>query len=370
MRRIAVALRWASVAGLLILVGFACGNDTSGTVGEDDAGSDAGGSGGGDTTNGAGGSGGADSGGAGGSGGSATTTTGNATSTTSSTGAGGTGMVVDNPDLAQPCNSDADCGSDLICVTADSNGLSQGGPANGMCTMPCDEETTCEELGPNAVCLTFTESNAYCMPLCGMGDGVQDCAGRSDMVCDVIPAFTGMTCSTTTDCLEGEVCLGDECAFPVPICLSKCHADSDCPDGRFCDPNLGECVDTQPEGLGPAEVCDVDASTDECLGFCADEGADSPRCIQTCSLDIYPACGSDDLDDASAACLFPLYQVGTDLGDAGRCVPLCDCTSDCPEGLLCVSFTTPSFGLDEDELFGRAGLCDFEQPEDIILSCE
>ena len=281
------------------------------------------------------------------------TTSASTTSTSGSTTGG-------NPSLALPCTEDADCGAGLICVTAESSSLSVGGPAGGLCTQTCTD--SCPDA--NSICLTFSDDHAYCVPSCGLGDGVLDCQARPDMVCDVLPASTGTTCAADTDCADG-VCFNSECVIPISLCLPRCGADSDCPSGRFCDPSLGECVDDEPEGLGIGEPCDPDAATDECRGYCS---TSSSRCIETCTRGAYPTCGSEDPSFATAECLAPYYEGGDDLGDVGVCIGLCDCTSDCASGLACVSFESPT--INGAPFRGRAGLCITELEDDIILSCD
>ena len=374
MRPFVGVLRSLGAVGLLIGLTFSCGNDTS-TDPDDDDGS-------GGTTSNAGGSGG--SGGSGGTGGTDGQGGNGTTSTTSSTvsGAGGnstattapgttsstTGAAGAGPEpmtgLAEPCDSDDDCQSELICLTADSNSLSQGGPSNGFCTAQCDGDALC---GGNAACITFEDDGpGYCMPMCIPNDGTHDCAERPDAVCDILPV--NVPCTTNAECPAGTACLdATECVLPV--CLPKCRADSDCPEGRFCDPGFGECVDEQPEGKALNEVCDDTAAEDECLGFCSGGDDVEARCLETCVLGVYPACGSESTESGTADCLYP--YVGEDVGDLGFCIGLCDCNSDCPdEGLVCVSFESLDF--DPPEIRGRAGFCappgeDVE--EDQILDC-
>jgi len=113
------------------------------------------------------------------------------------------------------------------------------------------------------------------------------------------------------------------------------------------------------------EACDPALEPDECAGFCETTSA---RCVETCTLGGYPACGSDDPTFASAECLAPVFQGGTDLGDLGYCFGLCDCTSECPAGLACVSVASPTIGL--SPVRGRQGLCLVEATGDVVLSCE
>jgi large repetitive protein len=384
MRQIGVALRCLGVATVLIGFSFACGNDTASTPSDEDDGSGGtgadGGSGGDGGTAGNGGTGG--TGGNGGTGGSASggssaassggasatnTTTSTTTATTSSTtGSTGGPIVLEyDPNLGMDCASDADCG-DLICVTADSNALAVGGPANGMCTVPCTDN--CDDVGPDAVCLTYgQDGDSYCLPLCTVNDNRQDCGERPDMMCELLPASTGMTCTTDTDCGQA-FCIEGECLFPLPVCLPKCRYDGDCPDDRFCDPWSGECVDEEPMGLGLNETCDATATARECRGYCDSQAG---RCLERCAFGVYPACGSDSLDDGTAECLLPVYAGDLEtfaVGDVGYCFALCDCNSDCPEGLSCIAFATP--GIDLDPVRGREGFCGLELEGDVILTCE
>lgn len=352
MRHIGVTLRLLGVTGLLLGFGFACGNDSSTDPSDEDDGT------GGGTSNG---------GTGGGSGGSNTASGGS--STTTSTSGGGTGGTSTTPivGLGAACQQDSDCSDDLICLTDESDALLEGGPANGLCTTPCEAEC-----GSNGVCLSFSDTDAYCMPLCGLGDNVRDCEGRPDMVCDLLPAPVGTACTSSANCSSGQACLSGQCVIGIPVCLPKCATDSDCPSDRFCEPSLGECVDDEPQGLGIDESCDPMASSDECLGFCSvsNDAGDEGRCLQTCSLGVYPACGSESADEGSAACLAALYPTDVaDIGDLGKCYGLCDCTSDCPSGLACISFDTEAVNLPESERRGRAGFCDEELEGDDVLDC-
>lgn len=277
------------------------------------------------------------------------------TTTSGSAGSGGINPIPEDAVVGATCESDDDCDLGLICVTADSNSLISGGPAGGLCTQTC-----LNYCGSDAVCLTFDNDN-YCMPLCTPGDGQVDCLGRPDMACDVLAAATGVSCSVDSNCGSGEACLDGTCVFGVPVCLPRCAIDAECPEGRFCDPRTGECVDTEPSGKGVGESCDPDLA-DDCRGYCV-----SSRCIEFCSAGNYPACGSSSLVEGTADCLLPVYEGATDLGDVGICFELCDCSSECPSNLSCISFQTP--GIDLLDRHGRQGFCDAEVSGDVVLSC-
>ncbi len=380
MRAIDGVLRSLGVVGLLVGLTFACGNDTKSDPDEGDGGSGgsvaaAGGNGGnGGTGNNAGGSGGTagpstSSNTVSGAGGMSTASTAVTSNTSASTtgAAGATNGPEPMPGLAEPCASDDDCESALICVQADSNSLIAGGPANGLCTVPCNVDSPC---GADAACITFgdPEADGYCMPMCIPGDGAHDCAGRLDVVCDILPV--GVECTSNTQCTGGTACLVDAGECVLPVCLPKCNADSDCPEGRFCEPSVGECVEEAPAGSGIDQLCDAEAEEDECLGFCAGTGEDA-RCMQTCVLGAYPTCGSDSEDNATAECLLP--YVGDDDGDLGFCLGLCDCSSDCTDdGMVCRTFESVE-GFSSAEVRGRPGFCTLasdEIAEEAILDCE
>lgn len=382
MRAIDGVLRSLGAVGLLVGLTFACGNDTQSDPDEDDDGSGgsvaaAGGNGGTGNTD-AGGSGGSagpstssgttngTTNGAGGMSTAATAVTSNTTAST--TGAAGAGEVPEPmPGLAEPCAADDDCESDLICLSADSNSLIAGGPANGLCTAPCNADSPC---GADAACITFGASDAdgYCMPMCIPGNGVHDCAGRFDLVCDILPV--GVACTSNAECGGGTACLVDAGECVLPVCLPKCGFDSDCPEGRFCDASVGECVAEAPAGSGLDQLCDPEAEEDECLGFCAGTGEEA-RCMETCVLGAYPTCGSESEDNATAECLLP--YVGDDDGDLGFCLGLCDCSSDCTDdGMVCRSFESVE-GFSSSEVRGRPGFCTLaseELAEEAILDCE
>lgn len=377
MRAIDGVVRSLGAVGLLVGLTFACGNDTKSDPDEGDDGSGgnaaaAGGNGGTSNTD-AGGSGGTapntSTNTSNGAGGMSTATTAATTNTTANTtgAAGGGNNPEPMPGLAEPCEGDDDCENDLICVSAESNSLIAGGPAKGLCTAPCNADSPC---GADAACITFGDPDAdgYCMPMCIPGDGTHDCAGRFDMVCDILPV--GVQCTSNTQCGGGSACLVDAGECVLPVCLPKCNADSDCPEGRFCELSVGECVDAEPEGSGIDQLCDAEAEEDECLGFCAGSGEDA-RCMQTCVLGAYPTCGSDREDNATAECLLP--YVGDDDGDLGFCLALCDCSSDCADdGMVCRSFESVE-GFNSDEVRGRAGFCtpaSEELPDESILDCE
>ncbi len=271
------------------------------------------------------------------------------------TGAGAGGDSTDgmtDPEAGGPranfgrsCSRQEDCGEDLTCLTDDSLSLTKGGPPRGLCTASCTGDPgSCEDYADDARCVNFGRFS-YCMEACEYGSVVDDafdkdkCHGRTEFACKPLLEDTAVSCETTEDCSEGEVCKGT-CQRDTPTCMPQCNGDFDCGSGRFCDPRTGECVRDLPRGRRLAERCNVAADPDPCRGSCGlIERAEGGRCDETCTLGSYPTCGVA-MDPASVGCAIPVAQQAT-YGDMGFCAPLCDCTDDCPVGLECVVATLP-----------------------------
>jgi len=73
------------------------------------------------------------------------------------------------PEIGDECSSDAECGTGRIC---DLNSR------DGYCTLGGCEPNSCPE---NSVCVTFRNTESYCMAICGSGE---DC--RDGYVCDAV----------------------------------------------------------------------------------------------------------------------------------------------------------------------------------------
>lgn len=331
------------VAGLMIAVGIAsasCGKDeTGGSQGDAGRGSIVGGSGGsaGGRTDGGGGS----------------------TAATK---------------LGAGCVNDGQCADTkapgLKCITSKDAELGDGAPPKGLCTIDCASDEECTGLGPAALCFPFngTTGTGYCVEGCSfgqleIGDPVK-CHDRPEFACN--PALLGPTetsCTASSGCGAGEVCVEGRCNVVFPACLPACRGDIDCDAGMYCDQSFlsGVCVTKKPTGKALGEPCTVPASTDpaepdECLGFCQRdaETGNQGHCSSTCSL------GSECSYNASTKkfdglCLYAsALAEEAAVGDFGFCTPTCNCTDECNDpGLACQ--VLPELTL--TDAFKGPGLC-------------
>ena len=72
-------------------------------------------------------------------------------------GTGGVGGATGPSPIGKKCLQDSDCKSGLTCLTAGSDAFNPGGPAGGLCTIPCgtgdsgDPDADCTAIDKNAV---------------------------------------------------------------------------------------------------------------------------------------------------------------------------------------------------------------------------
>lgn len=307
---------------------------------------------GGDIVEGSGGDGGV---GAGGSGGGSS----GAGAQPSSGGSGGGGG--ENAGLGAECESDADCTSGLTCLQAGSNSLALGGPASGLCSAPCGSsddplknDEDCQRIAAGARCVQWDETVSYCLEGCTLGPEADKCHGRLNTICYPTLRSTGEPCASDIDCADDEGCFQLEgenptCFEQPAACFPWCANDADCPSGRFCNARNGLCVDEEPTIKRFGESCDPDAAVNECSGDCYVD-----TCFELCSLTVYPSCNSESRTHASAACIIQLLDEASAPGDAGLCGRLCDCSAECPAGLVCVAFEDSNGAF---SFLGRTGAC-------------
>jgi len=292
---------------------------------------------------------------------------GNVVSSSETVGSGGLG----DPDAGQPtanfgraCEHPEDCGIDLLCLTAASPALTEGGPPGGLCTAACTQDPSiCSKYAENARCVSFG-SSAYCLEGCDYGStlpGAFDaakCHGRTDFACTPSWVNTGKPCSEPEDCEMGERC-DVTCFRDVPTCMPRCNSDADCDTRLFCDPRSGECVTELPGGRRLSERCNVSTEEDPCRGSCGMiERAEGGRCDETCTLGAYPSCGVVP-DPPNVGCAIPVND-HAGFGDQGFCALLCDCSADCPDQMVCV--------VAELEYLQRPGFCKSPEAGDRIRS--
>ena len=281
------------------------------------------------------------------------------TSTSGSTGAGGPRV-----NFGRACSRAEDCGIELLCLTSDSPSLTKGGPPRGLCTASCDDDPDlCKEFADDARCVQFGK-RSYCVEACEYGsslDGAFDkekCHGRTEFACKPTPVAQDTDCEDASDCAEGETCDG-VCYRDMPTCMPQCNGDSDCDSSLFCDPRSGECIRDLPRGRRLALLCDEQSEPDPCRGSCGLlERPDGARCDETCTLGAYPTCGLVS-NPANVGCAIPVVDNAA-FGDMGYCAPLCDCSADCPSGLVCV--------VSEFAYLQRPGFCKSSVEGDAVRS--
>lgn len=146
---------------------------------------------------------------------------------------GGTGNV----SRGGACRTNGDCTTGLRCVGNATSGL--------YCRTDCSVDSgTC---APSEFCKTVTEGGSACLPAPGVGE---PCAGAAEICAQGYTCVSGICsstvgsgsgsgsglgspCLTTTSCLSGLVCVGDDSWGR--FCRSDCSAPgSTCPAGRSC----------------------------------------------------------------------------------------------------------------------------------------
>jgi hypothetical protein len=306
MKRVFPWLVFAAVGGAAAGSTFACGSDDDGGGGRAGTGGAAGGllEGGGAS---------------GGSGGS-----------------GGTGGTPSNP-LGAACETNADCGADLTCVT------SIGGQniPGGLCTVTCgadsaDPDAECTALRTGAFCIGVGPAGAeepWCVEPCTEGQSTA-CHGRQNAAC------FGLV-STDTQEPVGNAC--------IPLCSN----DGQCAP-MVCDGESGFCSDVADPGTLPiGSSCDANSLVDQCAnGFCAEfDDAGNAFCTAYCRGAV--SCGwAGPTSNTSPAALCALTAAATPgVADLGFCAATCRCNSECAQSLF-ICEADPSLST-----FGLAGIC-------------
>lgn len=193
----------------------------------------------------------------------------------------GSGRCVAPRALGQPCDVDAECGSNGTCVPRSALGLPGG---NRVCTQPCCSDFDCGPVDGDQIC--------YHAP-----SGVRTCANATMLTGLPVPgrALAGEPCSASSDC-RSSMC------SPEGGCISPCVER--CPELMVCNfyhdlPALGDAP-----GRG-GMYCDVD------LPSLADN-------FEPCA---------DDLDCNSLFCHFnrcraACANVADCFGDTGYCASI------------------------------------------------
>lgn len=268
--------------------------------------------------------------------------------------------------VCRGCNDDADCPNTGRCdlTVNECRGCNDDGD--------CSNGQVCDE--PSATCVQCTEDkhcpdNQVCAP------ELHECREcNADTDCERGESCSNHACSpcSTKDSCAGASCNccpgNTQCAAPTPgaspSCV-ECTNDSQCTDGKKCDPLNGRCVDAIPEcntadRCGPAcvrcpgerpfcldgQVC-VECRNDlECgdgkfclsgeCASCTDDRHCGARC-EACGKDA-PFCLTDGTTTGSSC-----VQCRTDAECPGgtcdtathTCVNSGACAVTCAEGLVC-----------------------------------
>ena len=270
-------------------------------------------------------------------------------------GSGG-GSNTNSSKLGSTCTSDASCGAGLVCLKANSTELGSGGPANGLCTLPCESTDECDAVEAGSACFNFGTQAApslYCLEACTQGPpGVEPkCKDRPDFACTDLAAATAPAAD--------------------PFCLPLCRYDEECGAGLFCSQRTGLCSKTKPTGDPFGTPCDPSATTDPCEGFCVQTSAtgETPvrgQCAEVCAGN-FP-CNYTGTQPGG------LCVVPSSLGDLDLaiCRPNCECQSDCLGDDFCRAWsTTNADELAIKEVLGNAdGLCFPNVTGSVAIECE
>ena len=254
--------------------------------------------------------------------------------------------------LGARCASSSDCQS-ALCLTEEAPLFENGGPAGGICSASCEDDTPC----PGGSTCVETKAGLRCLPSCSFGDDSSKCQGRNELACEPLLVTTDRGCDADDECNADELCFETDaiegatgrCERVLGVCSPRCGSDRDC-NGRSCDLGSGECVNEAPTGLPAGASCDI--ANDECAGNCVAIDDEHAECEERCRIGAASGCGESDLDESQLVCGFFAYDLsGLDVkqgaGDTGVCANFCNCNDECPGDQRCLNSATENF----------AGLC-------------
>jgi len=228
-----------------------------------------------------------------------------------------TDAMMSETDIGQICSGDTDC--EVFCLT-DGEGF-----RDGYCSGFCDDETPCPS---GSACVQVSRDQSQCFAECNPSADTRECrAGYGCAASVMLPAPVCIPgCTDDTDCADGRICnpeFGGSCYNPASEWGDACEGSSDCPDGAFC---FAEAWRGWPGGMCVAFGCDpADAGGGGCpAGTACIPGGRSGygRCISTCET-------ADDCRDG--------YDCGApaDYPERLVCEPACDDSSQCTSGGIC-----------------------------------
>ncbi len=250
------------------------------------------------------------------------------------------------PHVGRKCGTDAECGEGLACLTSASDNFFGGGPANGYCTSPCQENAECDAIDSQSECFA-----GLCLLTCLSQNPTSlaenKCLGRRDLACQSL-AYRNLA-EFTGSRQEG-------------LCFPQCGSDEDC-SGRRCDLARGVCTDQAAEGQPIGSPCaqDTDCAGNRCFVLNNGESA----CTAPCVLGHPAGCGfGATASPREAGCATPAIGgvTGSEgAGDVGLCLELCDVDADCRQA---VTRGWECLPRPEAEPLGRVGICSTPPPPD------
>jgi hypothetical protein len=279
--------------------------------------------------------------------------------------------------LGRSCQQDDDCGGSLRCLksTEDYEG-GVGAPAGGLCTSPCTTDSDCSAFADAAVCGTLSEApldRAFasepvprlCLLGCSLGSpgGSAKCDGRVDLACRPFAPVDAEQCAEDKTCPNGGICYRDRCRELA--CGPRCNANSDCSDGRFCNPQTGLCDHRPTRHVPVGASCNGDipggikCGDGTCLVLFDSEGVrEKGLCTQSCTLG--QLCG-----EGEGACVLPRFK-NYAAGDIAYCVERCNCDGECSNREdSCLSWESAVLS----EHYGSEGYCGTYRDGDTPLKC-
>jgi hypothetical protein len=240
-------------------------------------------------------------------------------------GSGAGGLVLGQPDAAQPSPDGplSDAGG----------GAGDAGGTGGIAAVG-DKCTTGGTCPPGGVCAADVAGGGYCTADCtksGICPAGATCAPASDTL-----KICLKTCAQPSHCRAEHVCLSG-------VCVPRCTQDSDCDSGS-CDVASGLCGGSKV-GAG----CTKDTDCGAAPAFC-DTGLPGGYCSRPCGGPMNVTCPDTAnciSGGGSGACLKACATstdcrtgfLCSDLGGAKSCVPRCTLNSDCAVGYRCEAGT-------------------------------
>jgi len=243
-------------------------------------------------------------------------------------------------------NLEDTCPAGSLCAAEESSGFCIPGDCDGFFTTSCDA---------GEKCVPFWNGANFCTP---NGAGVEGAACTSHETCGADLLCVGSVCekpdctpiSAGKPCPTGEACGGlsiGSHSLDVGFCYETCDpyvVNSRCAEGQWCFPdletrNIGQCVDSNPNGLGVGEACQN--LFDDC--------DDNMLCISgLCSLLCDPVATGTEVGQCGTNEACSALSIDEDTLAIGICYSVCTpyvSNSGCAQNEWCVpDFETAGIG--------------------------